>query len=53
MSRILRDLERLLRKLSAEECNRMTVEDIERNFEEIKRELGRWFCEDAKIFIAS
>ena len=54
MSRVLKDLERLLRKLSAEEWyEMMTVVDIERHFEEIKRELGQWFCEDAKIFIAS
>jgi len=54
MSRVLRDLERLLRKLSVEEWyEMMTAVDIERHFEEIKRELGRWFCEDAKIFTAS
>nr|MCR5851930.1 hypothetical protein [Methanophagales archaeon] len=54
MSRVLKDLERLLRKLSAEEWyEMMTAVDIERHFEEIKRELGQWFCEDAKIFTAS
>jgi len=54
MSRVLKDLEKLLRKLSAEEWyEMMTAMDIERHFEEIKRELGQWFCEDAKIFTAS
>jgi len=54
MSRVLKDLERLLGKLSAEEWYGMiTAVDIERHFEEIKRELGQWFCEDAKIFTAS
>ena len=54
MSRVLKDLERLLGKLSVEEWYGMiTAVDIERHFEEIKRELGQWFCEDAKIFTAS
>jgi len=54
MRRILRDLDRLLRNLSAEELYAlMKMEDIERHYEEIKRELGQWFCKDAKIFVAS
>lgn len=53
MSRVLRDLAKLLRKLSAEEWYMMTIGGVERHFEEIKRELGQWFCEDAEIFAAS
>lgn len=51
MSRVLRYLAKLLRKLSAEEWYMMTMGEM--HFEEIKRELGQWFCEDAEIFAAS
>jgi len=59
MRRILRDLDRLLRNLSAEELYAlMKMEDIERHYEEIKRELGQWFwvlqgCEDFRRFLSA